>query len=118
MAMVGQTVMNTPRTEWDSDNAKEAIWSDTRGLPVKPPTPIEGIAKTLSEAREVSARIRVIIDGLIGPRAESEGTDRAGMARNGGMITDLADNAESALNELRRANEELSRLSKVLGLGL
>lgn len=118
MAMVGHTVMNTPKTEWASDNAKEATWSDTKGLPVKPPTPIEEIARTLSEAREVSGRIRVIIDGLIGPRPESEGIGQDGRARNSGVITDLATNAESAFDELRRANDELSRLSKVLGLGL
>ncbi|MBO0125111.1 hypothetical protein [Agrobacterium sp. OT33] len=39
-------------------------------------------------------------------------------AIGGGIITDLADNAEYALNELGRANEEFLRLSKVLGLGL
>ena len=51
-------------------------------------------------------------------RPESESTGKDGRPIGGGIITDLADNAEYALNELRRANEELSRLSKVLGLGL
>lgn len=81
------------------------------------PTPVERIAKTLNEARDLSGRIRGIVNGLIGCRPENEGTE-TGSGMTGGIITDLAENSEYALYELRRANDELSRLSKVLGLGL
>lgn len=81
------------------------------------PTPVERIGKTLNEARDLSGRIRGIVNGLIGTRPENEASD-IGSGMTGGIITDLAENAEYALYELRRANDELSRLSKVLGLGL
>lgn len=85
---------------------------------LRPSTPVERIAQTLNEARELSARVRVIVDNLVGTRPESEAANKDGRPIGGGIITDLADNAEYALNELRRANDELSRLSKVLGFGL
>ncbi|WCA57782.1 hypothetical protein G6M16_008760 [Agrobacterium tumefaciens] len=68
------------------------------------------------EARDLSSRVRTIVDGLIGSQPEKEGDPGRGIS--GGILMSLADNAEDTLTELRRANDELSRLSKVLGLAL
>lgn len=94
--------------------------SNTAGEIVPSRTPVDRIAMALSEAREVSARIRVIVDHLIGTKPESEARDNwgGGITASQGVVIDLADNADGALSELRRANDELSRLSKVLALGL
>ena len=90
-----------------------------RIISAKPPepTPVERVANTLNEARDLSGRVRSIVNNLIGCRTETEGAN-VGQGLTGGIITDLAENSENALFELRRANDELSRLSKVLGLGL
>lgn len=87
------------------------------GIAPKLVTPVERVADTLSEARALSGRVRSIVNNLIGCLPESEAKD-GGSGVTGGIITDLAVNAEYAFTELRRANDELSRLSKVLGLGL
>lgn len=79
-------------------------------------TPIDRMALTLSETRDLSSRVRTIVDNLIGAQPEKDGAPGRGIG--GGLLTSLADNAEDTLSELRRANDELSRLSKVLGLGL
>lgn len=94
--------------------------SNIAGDNVPSRTPVDRIAMALSEAREVSARIRVIVDHLIGTKPESEAGDNwgGGITASQGVVIDLADNADGALSELRRANDELSRLSKVLALGL
>lgn len=86
------------------------------GIAPKSMTPVERIARTLNEARELSSRVRGIVDGLIGCQPEKEGDGARGISS--GILTSLADNAEDTISELRRANDELSRLSKVLGLGL
>lgn len=101
-----------------SENAAQGQM-DARIISAKPPepTPVERVANTLNEARDLSGRVRGIVNSLIGCRPESEGTE-VGSGLTGGIITDLAENAEYALSELRRANDELSRLSRVLGLGL
>ncbi|WP_156394010.1 hypothetical protein [Rhizobium sp. Root651] len=94
--------------------------SNTAGEIVPSRTPVDRIAMALAEAREVSARIRVTVDHLIGTKPESEARDNwgGGITTSQGVVNDLADNADGALSELRRANDELSRLSKVLALGL
>jgi len=94
--------------------------SNTAGDSVPPRTPVDRIAKALSEAREVSARVQLIVANLVGskPACEAKGDWDGGIMASQGVVIDLADNADGALNELRRANDELSRLSKVLGLGL
>lgn len=86
------------------------------GIAPKTMTPVERIARALSEARDLSNRARTIVDGLIGSQPEKDGEGCRSIG--GGILTSLADNAEDTLTELRRANDELSRLSKVLGLGL
>lgn len=102
-----------------SENAAQGPMDAARIISAKPPepTPVERVAKTLNEARDLSGRIRSVVNGLIGTRPENEATE-TGSGVTGGIITDLAENADYALYELRRANDELSRLSKVLGLGL
>lgn len=102
-----------------AENAAQGPMDMARIVSSKPPepTPVERVAKTLNEARDLSGRIRGIVNGLIGTRPENEATD-TGTGMTGGIITDLAENSEYALYELRRANDELSRLSKVLCLGL
>ena len=90
----------------------------TVGIAPKSMTPLERIARTLNEARELSSRVRGIVDNLVGSRPEAEGKGDRLTAAPGGILTSLADNAEDTISELRRANDELSRLSKVLGLGL
>ena len=102
-----------------SENAAQGPMDTTRIVSLKPPepTPVERVANTLNEARELSGRVRGIVNNLIGCRPESEGAE-VGSGLTGGIITDLAENAEYALSELRRANDELSPLSRVLGLGL
>lgn len=93
---------------------------DTQSIPypavAKSMTPVEHVTRTLSDARDLSNRVRTIVDGLIGSRPEKEGDPGRGIS--GGILISLADNAEDTLTELRRAHDELSRLSKVLGLGL
>ncbi len=79
-------------------------------------TPVEKVSRTLSDARDLSSRVRTIVDGLIGSQPEKDGDPGRGIS--GGILISLADNAEDTLTELRRAHDELSRLSKVLGLGL
>ena len=85
-------------------------------VPPKTMTPIDRVALTLSETRDLSSRVRIIVDNLVGAQPEKDGAP--GRSIGGGILTSLADNAEDTLSELRRANDELSRLSKVLGLGL
>lgn len=102
---------NLPRAEYAglSDGAV--------GVAPKSMTPIDRVAQTLSEARELSSRVRAIVDNLVGTKPEDAGKgDR--LTGGSGILTSLASNAEDTLSELRRANDELSRLSKVLGLGL
>lgn len=93
------------------------IGDGSAGISAKMATPVERVADTLSEARALSGRVRNIVNNLIGCLPESEAKD-TGSGVTGGIITDLAVNAEYAFAELRRANDELSRLSKVLQLGL
>ena len=102
-----------------AENAAQGPMDTARIISAKPPepTPVERIANTLNEARDLSGRVRGIVNNLIGCRPESEAGE-CGSGLTGGIITDLAENAEYALSELRRANDELSRLSKVLALGL
>lgn len=120
MAMTGH--VNLPHSHSLNDPGHQHgvnyIGDGSAGIAPKSSTPVERIARTLNEARELSGRVRGIVDTLVGTTPESKSTSKDGQPIGGGIITDLADNAEYALNELRRANEELSRLSKVLGLGL
>lgn len=103
-----------------SENAAQVgLMDQGRIVSAKPPepTPVERVADTLGEARALSGRVRCIVNSLIGCLPENEAKD-SGPGVTGGIITDLAVNAEYAVTELRRAHDELSRLSKVLGLGL
>lgn len=83
---------NLPRPEY------AGLSDGSVGIAPKSSTPVERIARTLNEAREVSASVRTIVDNLVGTRPENEATSKDGRPIGGGIITDLADNAEYALN--------------------
>ncbi|MEH3108992.1 MAG: hypothetical protein PGN22_02675 [Agrobacterium cavarae] len=65
----------------------------------------------------VSARVSCLVDTLIGsrPEADGKGIDKL---TGGGLIPSLADNADDAAASIRKAHDELQRLSRVLGLGV
>ena len=60
-----------------AENAAQGPMDAVRIISAKPPepTPVERIANTLNEARDLSGRIRGVVNGLIGCRPESEGTE-------------------------------------------
>lgn len=113
--------MNTPLNLGYAHIGRVDHIDGSAGLPAVPTvTPVESIANTLSEARELSARVQGIVENLVGQRLEIAGSKECRDARPsmGGILPGLSENADDTLSHLRRANEELSRLSKVLGLGL
>lgn len=84
------------------------------GMVDRPPmSPLEKVAVSFREARELSDRVRRVVESLVGGNLEKDGCDRLSC---GGLLLDLAANADDTASEIRRANDELSRLSKVLGL--
>ncbi|NTF35551.1 hypothetical protein [Agrobacterium rubi] len=80
-------------------------------------SPLERTSSALNEARELSARVRNIVDTLIGSCPENT-MKNEGICGGSGLVTGLADNADDAASHIRQAQDDLSRLSKVLGLGL
>lgn len=119
MAMTGYD--NLPHSHALNDpghTGANYIGDGSVGIAPKLMTPVERIARTLNEARELSSRITGIVDNLVGSRPEAESKGERITGGGGGILTSLAANAEDTISELRRANDELSRLSKVLGLGL
>ncbi|WP_312809333.1 hypothetical protein [Agrobacterium cavarae] len=86
--------------------------------PASPPkSPLERISSSLEDARSLSARVSCLVDTLIGSRPEAEGKGLDKMT-GGGLIPSLADNADDAAASIRKAHDELQRLSRVLGLGV
>lgn len=89
----------------------------TESNPRPPKSPLERISSSLEDARDLSARVTCLVDTLIGSRPEAEGKGLDKMT-GGGLIPSLADNAENAAVHIRKAQDELHRLSQVLGLGV
>lgn len=85
--------------------------------PRPPKSPLERISSSLEDARNLSARVTCLVDTLIGSRPEAEGKGLEKMT-GGGIILSLSDNAENAAAHIRKAQDELHRLSTVLGLGV
>lgn len=86
------------------------------GSEIKGRTPLERISSSLEDARNLSMRVNCLVETLIGTRPEAEGNP--GKPIGGGLITSMADNAEDAATHIRKAQDELHRLSQVLGLGV
>lgn len=117
MAMTRETSLNQAGYGAVDYSDRLAAQGEAYANTPKVMSPVERIAYSLSEARELSARVRSFVDNLVGAGVEdaSKGERLTGGV---GVLTSLGYNAEDTLSELRRANDELSRLSKVLGLGL
>jgi hypothetical protein len=92
--------------------------SRTEAMPSVPKTktPIERVSSSLSDARELSYRVRNMVNVLIGSLPEPAGGEASLVSD--GLVIALADNAEDAASAIRQAQDDLSRLSKVLGLAV